>query len=99
MTGRRTNGARTPAAALRALVALVALLTLCVGIPLVLIALAPTSFPHGGTIYGRYEGGELGGEKFDAIEVRDDVLITRSGPTYSYLRWGGRVTIVAHGPP
>src|SRR5919199_3453086 len=53
MTGRRSAQptgrptARSAAAALRALLALAVLLALCVGIPLLLLALAPTSFPHG----------------------------------------------------
>ncbi len=49
MPGRRTAArpGRSPGAALRALVALVVLLALCVGIPMVLVALASTSLPHG----------------------------------------------------
>jgi nucleoid-associated protein YgaU len=49
MLGRRTAArpGRSPAAALRALLALVVLLALCVGIPMALVALTPTAFPHG----------------------------------------------------
>jgi nucleoid-associated protein YgaU len=49
MPGRRTAArpGRSPGAALRAMLALVVLLALCVGIPVALVALAPTSFPHG----------------------------------------------------
>src|SRR5918911_1395368 len=49
MPARRTvvRRGRAPGAALRALLALMVLLGLCVGIPMALVALAPTSFPHG----------------------------------------------------
>ena len=49
MPGRRTAArpGRSRGAGVRALLALVVLLALCVGIPLALVALAPTSFPHG----------------------------------------------------
>src|ERR687885_2650598 len=53
MTGRRSarptgrSTARSAASTLRGLVALAVLLGLCVGIPVLLVALAPTSFPHG----------------------------------------------------
>src|SRR3954470_9175672 len=49
MTGPRSTRStgRSAAVALRALLALAVLLALGVGIPLLLLALAPTSFPHG----------------------------------------------------
>ena len=49
MPGRRTAArrGRSRGAGLRALLALVVLLALCVGIPVALVALAPISFPHG----------------------------------------------------
>src|SRR5690348_14974465 len=57
------TGTRSTRAALRALVAFAVLLALCVGIPLLLVALAPTSFPHG--VPGP-------GEMLHALTERDD---------------------------
>src|SRR4051812_21094163 len=83
MTGPRParSTGRSAAAALRALLALAVLVALCVGIPLLLLALAPTSFRHG--VPGP-------GDVFSALTERDDGTVFLAVLTLA--AWAGWAT-------